>query len=266
MPIFYPYLNLLTWNAQLRIYYKSCGRDTAEKGRLFWKLSYLSAMISVEQYRARIGLFGPRKNLKNTQTAPFISVMFARILRFGHYFLLTIYACGLVSVLLVIGGVERNPGPPKSSKTIDDVLAKLERFETILSNISVIKESVTRIDSSISHLQQELSSLKDTCVKLEKEKLHLQLQLDKLEGHSRRSNLVFYNIEEDDKESWSQSERKVEEIIKLHLKLHLADGDIERAHRLGKRTGSSRPVIVKFNSYKKKKQFLELPVLLKGHV
>lgn len=81
----------------------------------------------------------------------------------------------------------------------------------------------------------------------------------KLESHSRRNNLIFYNISEEAKESTS----KIEDLIYTYLeeKLNMAgeanDISIDRVHRLGKRKEHKpRPIIVKFSFHEDKERIL----------
>ena len=58
-------------------------------------------------------------------------------------------------------------------------------------------------------------------------------KLNDLENRSRRNNLRIDGIIEEENESWSQSEKKLQEIIKDQLQFE-QDIEIERTHRSGK--------------------------------
>ena len=80
--------------------------------------------------------------------------------------------------------------------------------------------------------------------------------LNDFEKHRRRNNLKIDEVIEEEKESWSQSEKKIQEIIKDQLQLE-RDIEIERAHRRGKTMidgapNKNRTIIAKFLSVKDK--------------
>lgn len=55
------------------------------------------------------------------------------------------------------------------------------------------------------------------------------------------------------KESWSQSEELIRTLVSSHIGVQIAEDRIKRAHRLGTFVrDKSRPIIVKFSSFKLK--------------
>jgi hypothetical protein len=215
--------------------------------------------MEIEQYRARIGLFVPcRKLFTGINEKP-------RIIRDsnGLFFVLCVCLAVVITILLTIGGVELNPGP-KGGKTIEDVLKKLESLDVIMEDITTVRNTMTRMNSSLSHMQEEIKTLKSTCQRLESEKNHLERQMDRLESFSRRSNLLIYNVPEDKNETWKQCEKLVVDIVTSRMRIKLTSDDIERAHRIGRPSNRSRPIVVKFSNYKKKVELLSSISLLKG--
>ena len=78
---------------------------------------------------------------------------------------------------------------------------------------------------------------------------------------------MFYNLPEEQHETWEQTETKVRQHVKEQLGIE-EDVEIERAHRLGRpaRTATStegesaprpRPVVVKFSRYKQREVALQ---------
>lgn len=114
--------------------------------------------------------------------------------------------------------------------------------------------------------QKEIISLKDKCKQLEKVNCELELKVDKLEGQSGRSTLIFYNVREAKNESWDESEAAVVDIVQNAMGLkNFTENSIKRAHRLGKRRGEmDRPIIVKFSHYKWKRDILNNTRKLEG--
>ncbi|XP_065672203.1 uncharacterized protein LOC136090027 [Hydra vulgaris] len=90
-------------------------------------------------------------------------------------------------------------------------------------------------------------------------------KLAELEDRSRRNNLRFNGVEESEHESWEDSERKIQEILKSKFGF-TNDLEIERAHRIGrneKRVKKNRTIIVKFLNYKERNAVFEKFIKLK---
>ena len=77
----------------------------------------------------------------------------------------------------------------------------------------------------------------------------------KLESHSRRNNLIFYNIPEVRQESSATTESLLYTFLEQNLDMAEEEIDeipIDRAHRFGeiKEDNKPRPIIAKFNFHK----------------
>ena len=82
-----------------------------------------------------------------------------------------------------------------------------------------------------------------------------------LENQSRRNNLRFERLLEDDSETWDVTEAKVKNVLVEKLNFESAP-QIERARRTGRPrrhdgTPKSRTVVCKFTSYKVKEAILK---------
>ncbi|XP_068697186.1 protein unc-13 homolog C-like [Montipora foliosa] len=126
-----------------------------------------------------------------------------------------------------------------------------------------IKEQIEQANAqeeTISELPTEVRELTQT-VAFEKERAI------KLESHSRRNNLIFYSIPEEEKESNAKTEDLVFTFLeeKLKMQVEAKDISIERAHRLGKRKeNKSRPIMVKFSFHRDKDLILSSAYKLVG--
>lgn len=80
-------------------------------------------------------------------------------------------------------------------------------------------------------------------------------KMSELEDRSRRNNLRFENIEEEESESWETSEEKVQSVIEnLGIEETII---IERAHRVGNgKNGKKRTIIAKIHNFKDKQKIL----------
>lgn len=207
--------------------------------------------ISIVVWRARIGLFfGASKGAKTGKSE--MSKRKCKCLFFLIY-------------LLVIGGVELNPGPSIEDvyKLIQDSTEKMEKH---------FKELNQKIDNVENSLKQQVNKNLERIDNLEAENLKLKVNIqeligkqDDLENRSRRDNLIFFGIKEsdEDNESWHDCKNKLLEVINGVMELNEVTGEhIARAHRLGHRKGK-RPIIVKFIHYGIKEKILEARSKLK---
>lgn len=58
-------------------------------------------------------------------------------------------------------------------------------------------------------------------------------RLSDLEDRSRRDNLLFYGILDNQQETWEDSEKLICDLLSRHFQLQLKGDEIDRAHRLG---------------------------------
>lgn len=185
--------------------------------------------------------------------------------------------------MLIIGGVEINPGPDKpgtttrqSTLTKTGAIAPIEPdvdMKQMFANLSKqITENSERIRSDFQSLKEEISAsqsrIEGKMCELEMENQKLLGKVRQLEDQNRRNNLVFWGVEEANEfESWDECERKVRDIISEKMSVEDAHDDntiqIERAHRLGRKTANStqnpkpRGIIVNFGRWKHKQQVLK---------
>lgn len=199
--------------------------------------------VTVGQWRAQIGCFsqpGPKSR--------FVPAAIKNMAAFPSML--------IVAALLIIGGVEPNPGPPKTRQTL---------LSSSGVPIDVAKEFET--------LKQEMGKVIERLETVEKENKTLKNKLAYLEDQSRRNNIVIYGIPESNEESWADCEEKVIDNLneKLKLEIPLDKSKIERAHRLGKKSTAQtagvhsetgygenkpRPIICKFSSFKDRETVL----------
>ena len=128
--------------------------------------------------------------------------------------------------------------------------SKLELAQTIHEN--TVQKGV------ILQLKEELTGLK------EKSPDTISSRIDYLEDQSRRNNLRFEGLPEDNPENWEQTAFKVQNLIKDKLGI-TENLQIERAHRVGK-LGSQKPrsVVAKFLNFKDRNIILKNSAKLKG--
>ena len=82
---------------------------------------------------------------------------------------------------------------------------------------------------------------------LNKKVATLEKQADDQEQYSQRNCLLLHGIDEDQDES---TDVKVINIVKDKLEIEISASDIDRSHRIGKKSsGKKRPIIIKFAQY-----------------
>ncbi|XP_077989320.1 uncharacterized protein LOC144443652 [Glandiceps talaboti] len=87
--------------------------------------------------------------------------------------------------------------------------------------------------------------------KLMKNKLiNMEREMDKQQGQMRRDNLIFLGLEEDDDETWDDTENKLKSFNSDNLDLNGDEIEFERTHRLNSAKSNPKPIIAKFSKYK----------------
>lgn len=158
----------------------------------------------------------------------------------------------------------------------NDIVATLmksfnDRYDQLRNEVVEIKQSLQFSQKDIDILlsskstQEDLvHSLKDGLGTLEVGLENLTSKVDYLENQSRRNNLRFDGVPETPKETWDESEEKIQDILKTKFGFS-SQPLIERAHRVGPvKPQTIRPIVVKFNQFKVRDQVLHNGNKLKG--
>lgn len=177
-------------------------------------------------------------------------------------------------LLLLSGDIELNPGPFDKGemdylkKLQDTIMSKLENIDTRITNSDTnIAEIKSKLEMTEGHIESVMKLVHEqaTVIKnLTHQMRILQKKNIDLENRSRRMNLVFYGIDDNDQhETWEQSEALVKGICTAQLGYELTS--VQRAHRVGRfNERKKRPIIVNFSSDKEKEVVLKKAKNLKG--
>ena len=154
-------------------------------------------------------------------------------------------------------------------------LDKLDQIEIHLArvdqDIKDLKHSYTFVNETADELKRNqitqdnaIKSLEESITTIKGQNLQLHQEVIDVRAHSMRSNLVFYNLPEEDKEDPFATVRDV-----LTNKMAIDENkeiEIERAHRLGRKRddGKPRPIVAKFLRYQDKEFIRKSAYLLKG--
>ena len=143
---------------------------------------------------------------------------------------------------------------------VGDRLSKFEQqFSDMMSKIDDMKNSVEFACNTSKDAQERAVKVENTVIELQRENDNLKSELGylknrviQLESHGKRENLLFNGIKENNsKETWEDCEQAVKNIITETMGLNGQNMNFERTHRYGqKKAGKTRPIIVKFSSFK----------------
>ena len=146
---------------------------------------------------------------------------------------------------------------------LDSIHTKLtsfeEKFKGFENDLSELRTSVNTAHETANDASEGAFKALNTAQQLEKENSSLKQEVSTLkhkliqqETQSRRNNLLFYGVPEQEWEKWSDCEKSISNIIKTNM--GITDGDkikFERVHRLGlKSANRSRPILAKFCYFK----------------
>ena len=167
------------------------------------------------------------------------------------------------------------------NQKLDLALSKFAEIDDLKSKIKGLQEENGSLQESLTNAHDEIDDLKEqnkiqdkTIKELKKGVEDLTRNANsekeraiKLESHSRRNNLNFFNIPEEKEDSFAKTEGILCKFLKEELKAKdVEEISIERAHRIGKprADGKPRPIIAKFSFFKDKDYVLSLASNLAG--
>ncbi|XP_077530970.1 uncharacterized protein LOC144143023 [Haemaphysalis longicornis] len=193
----------------------------------------------------------------------------------------------IVNLLLMLSGdVESNPGPMSKAEadTFESALKAIETLQSglksALADFNGIKEQqaatseeikkliarVTAIEASATEgTSSEATPPQNTLQDISSQLQQITHRCDDAENRLRRSNLLFFGLDDDEKEDWAASEEKIIKFCQEKLELPTSTTQYERVHRLGKFSSEkNRPIIAKLSSFKDKQSILSAAHKLKG--
>ena len=140
-----------------------------------------------------------------------------------------------------------------AAKTTAD--ANVEAINNLKSQMRLeiddLKSDLLHIKNELNTVNTDNKELKQKNVKLESECDALKHQVNSVETYSRKNNIVFYGITEDQHETNDQCLAAVRNFMIKNLSIPLDKANniaVIRCHRL-KQRGRNRPIIVRFKDY-----------------
>ena len=145
-----------------------------------------------------------------------------------------------------------------------------ERNKELETSLEFVHSSITKFDKKVDAQDKAIKQLQERVKSLTKQVSEEKQRSVKLESHSRRNNLNFYNIPEEKDESFQTSENVLRRFMELELKLSKKDSkeiSFECVHRIGKSNSNNakpRPLIAKFTFHRDKEFVLSKAKNLHG--
>jgi hypothetical protein len=220
-------------------------------------------VVELGVYRARIGLFWTNSSELQQANMKKSGVNLASVWFFGI----------LVAMMLVIGGIETNPGPQmeeKMERVLNHRMAQneegkgirelLEKNKTSMEKLqNTINEFVTKIDQlsqSAKTMKEKQERIKNLVNSWEVKQKRIEGELSFVVDWRRKNNLLIFGIDEYPQESYINTLKITEEFLRTKIKVDVMNWHIDSAMRIGRRRGS-QPILVRFTSYSKKTEVLK---------
>ncbi|KAH8020357.1 hypothetical protein HPB51_000990 [Rhipicephalus microplus] len=179
------------------------------------------------------------------------------------------------SLLLLAGDVESNPGPMTKteadtfSQALDAIRKLEESQDTLLAELKALKEKHIEATKEIQLLMARVAALESTTTSphntgvteasanalrtVSSQVTEILSRCNNSENRLRRSNLVFFGLDDEPKEYWAKSEQKIIDFCSEKLGITVTERQFERVHRIGKYTEDKRrPIIAKLAFFKDK--------------
>jgi hypothetical protein len=202
--------------------------------------------VDIATYRARIGLYGRRKgnvtlNCESVNKVSITSMWFLGL---------------IIASLLIMGGVELNPaleilvGQRENEKTVNDWMKK---NKTSMDNVCM---KLDKLNEIMMKMQEEHERFGGLVNPWEAKQKVMKPNCDLMDEWRRRKNILIFGIEEYPHETYFDTLKTKEDILKTEEKVETADWHIEKVHRLG-RLRRDRLILVSFTSFSKKIEVLQ---------
>ena len=198
--------------------------------------------VDLVTYRIRIGRFNSRGPMNNGNKDQEISIT--------SWFVILVLAA-----LLIIGGIEANPGPD---------LATLEEKINLLT--SIVQNHSVEINKKIDNLNTEWKGTAKEVTTMRKEMEDIKERMQNtitMERDYRNHNIIIFGLGEQQYESKFDTVYRVLDLFTNELHLNMSDQMVANAYWIGRRRGN-RPLLVRFTSVLARDQVLERTRMLKG--
>ena len=163
----------------------------------------------------------------------------------------------------------RNEDKVKLDKILDDNAKLQDDFGQLKQDITAFKERLDAMDKNITDIQKDIA-MKVDIADFERFKNEMYRKIDDLVNRSKRNNMIFWNIPENEEKARGCI-KLLEDVILNHMKLPDCEQIvIERAHRQAVKdlpTKTPRPIFCRFLHWGDKEYVLKrAPKALKDNL
>lgn len=197
----------------------------------YTNLDHLNMGVDIATHRKRIGMhcikLRPITKQGKLHIAPLATYFFGII----------------IAALLLIAGVEANPGPSE----MEQILSALNTLQQEVNSIQHGQNSnFKNLENKINHIASDFTQIHKKQVQIIKTQERHENIFKHYDIKERLNNLVFYGIPESKGErSWDLT-YEIRNFLTHMMAINIGEEAINNIYRLGK--GTYRPLLVKFNS------------------
>ncbi|UYV62956.1 hypothetical protein LAZ67_2002615 [Cordylochernes scorpioides] len=170
------------------------------------------------------------------------------------------FAC-VIAMLLIISGIETNPGPRTTPKQTTTVTTSKKEMKEMLETISekfdgwmeiieirlgLIERGVGNMEKQLQSLERTLTSTTKITVENSKKIADLEEQIEQLERKSREKQIILYGVPRQENE---ECLTVVKGIVKDKMKI-IEELNITQCHRLSKKQDA--PILIGVPDYKER--------------
>lgn len=136
----------------------------------------------------------------------------------------------------------------------------LKMFQKIQIDISKQKEDMRNMEENIKqsinkNIDEKFSTMELKTIELESKIEEQQLQIDRLEREVRKKNLIFFGVEETEK-NYNELQNMILDIINNIMGISCQYWEIESFRRMGRKGNKLRPIAVTFTTVGRKIELL----------
>jgi hypothetical protein len=179
----------------------------------------------------------------------------------------------VIVTLLIVGGVEQNPGPlseqeekeifeftKNTGKKENDVKGTLEIIQMSLSAlqsaINLVSTKLEKNNKAVKDLTDSMTSIQMTVNNVKLRLEQCKKKVTEAQVDPKRNNLIISGLDEEKNESHSTTFGILEKFLKEKMDIEIAEWHVDMANRLGRGRGN-RLIMVRFTTCSKKLEILE---------
>lgn len=210
--------------------------------------------VSITIWRARIGCFTGSYQCKNSAGDLNNVIENSSCSKCSF---LPVFA---IAYLLLIGGIESNPGPDledlitQNQNTLLDAInsSKLENIEAVNS----LKTTIEELTAEVSGMKKTITDSSSRISKLERVNSDLLKKIDQMDNNSRKNNIIVFGLPESTDSNINVYDEFIS-FVEDKLDVYVSSDELSNAYRIGKNPGNKRPLFVQFTRYKHKVEIMK---------